>query len=161
MNESWIWLGRDAAVIFVALVLATALGATDLFSQTRLFADGLSAAHLVRFLGYGGSLVVFWLAARHAMERFRVMGSSWQLAEVMIVPSATLLVVASAHAVFLLILGPLMGKSARVVFDWVFILAIVASAGWLLHALFHVGRPREGSDAPGRSALERGARLHG
>ena len=53
MNERWTWTIRYAVVILIAIVLAAALGATDLFVKTRLIDKGLSASHLVRFLGYG------------------------------------------------------------------------------------------------------------
>lgn len=161
MRESWIWVARYAVVVFVALVLATVLGATDLFRNTRLIAEGLSASHLVRFLGYGTSLVVLWLAAWRAMTQFRDMGAAWHLAEVVVVPIATLLVVASGHGVLLLMLGALMGKAMRVAFDWIFILGIVASAGWLLFALFNVGVTRGDPDAVEPGAMESGTRVNG
>jgi hypothetical protein len=51
-----------------------------------------------------------------------------------------LIVVASAHPVVLLIVGPLMGESLRLAFDWIFIAGIVGSAGWLLFAIFNTLR---------------------
>ena len=41
MNERWNWLARYAVVIIVALILAAALGSTDLFNKTRLIGKTL------------------------------------------------------------------------------------------------------------------------
>ena len=127
MKERWNWLVTYAAVIVVALVLAAALGATDLFSKTRLIDKGLSASHLVRFLGYGSALAVLWLAAYRASGLFREMGARWRLPEVVVLPLTTLIVIASGHSVLLLVLNALIDKTMRPTFDWVFILGIVAS----------------------------------
>ena len=66
MNERWSWLARYAIVVVVALVLGAALGAMDLFKDTRVINRGLTASHLVRFLGFGGALTMLWLAAYRA-----------------------------------------------------------------------------------------------
>jgi hypothetical protein len=46
-----------------------------------------------------------------------------------------LIVLASAHAVSLLLLGPLMSRAWHQAYNWVFIGAIILSAAWLLAAL--------------------------
>jgi hypothetical protein len=137
MNERWNWLARYAVVIVVALVLAAALGSTALFNKTHLIGKGLSASHLVRFLGFGGALAVLWLAAYRATGLLHEQGERWRIVESLLLPLATLIVVASAHPVMLLIVQPLMDKSLRQIFDWVFISGIVASAGWLLLCMFN------------------------
>jgi hypothetical protein len=142
MNERWSWLARYAVVVIVALVLAAALGSTDLFNKTRLIAKGLSASHLVRFLGFGGALAVLWLAAYRAHGLLGELGERWRIAEALVLPLATLIVVASAHPVMLLIVQPLMDKSLREIFDWVFIAGIVGSAVWLLLSMFNGSAPK-------------------
>jgi len=52
------------------------------------------------------------------------------------VPLATLIVIACAHSVLLLVLGPLMSKFLLQVYNWLFIAAIILSAAWLVGALF-------------------------
>jgi hypothetical protein len=49
---------------------------------------------------------------------------------------ATLIVVACAQAVILLILGPVMSKAWLPTYNWTFIAAIILSAAWLVAALF-------------------------
>ena len=146
MNERWNWLTRYAVVILVALILAAALGSTDLFNKTRLIGKTLSASHLVRFLGFGGALAVFWLAALRASALIAGQGERWRVVQALVLPLATLIVTASAHPVMLLIVEPLMDKSLRQIFDWAFIAAIVGSAAWLLFAMFNGSASGQAND---------------
>ena len=68
MNERWSWVVRYAVVIAAALALGAAFGEMALFKNAKLGRTGLSAAHLVQFLGYGGALAVLWLAARRTCD---------------------------------------------------------------------------------------------
>ena len=134
MNERWAWAIRYVVVIVVALVLAAALGEMSLFQSTKFGKTGLNAARLVQFLGYGGGLLVFWLLARRAAAL--IPGQDhWNVVKSITVPIATLVVLACAHAVILLVLGPLMNKSWHQAYDWAFIAAIILSAVWLVAAL--------------------------
>ncbi|MGH8706984.1 MAG: hypothetical protein ACREVD_02855 [Burkholderiales bacterium] len=136
MNERWTWAIRYAVVIVLALILAVALGEMDLFKTTRLGKSGFNAARLVQFLGFGGALSVFWLLAQRAALQIEAKNAMWSLVRSILLPLATLVVVACAHAVTLLVLGPLMGKTWQQIYNWVFIVAIVLSAAWLVFALF-------------------------
>lgn len=147
MSERWVWLVRYAVVILIALVLGTALGATDLFSKTHLLNKGLSASHLVRFVAYAGALAVMWMAAYRSTALIRDMGQRWRLLDVILLPLATLIVVASGHAVLLLVLNAMLDRPLRLIYDWTFILGIVGSAAWLLVALFNESVSRNGSVA--------------
>ena len=135
MNERWSWVVRYGIVIVLAIVLALALGGMDLFKSTRFGKTGLNAARLVQFFGYGGALLVFWLLARRAAAVLRPEHGVWNQMKYLLVPLATLVVVASAHAVILLFLGPLMDRNWRAGYNWGFISAIILSAAWLLAAL--------------------------
>jgi len=137
VNERWSWLARYAIVLVVALVLGAALGAMDLFKETRVINRGLTASHLVRFLGYGGALTVLWLAAYRATSLFREHGERWRVLTAMLLPLATLVVVGSGHGVLLLVLDPLMDRTLHQIYDWLFIVGIIGSAAWLLVALFN------------------------
>lgn len=136
MNEGWIWLLRYVTVIVLALVLAAALGEMDLFKSTRFGKTGLNASRVVQFLGFGGALLVFWLLARRAAALISDQDQRWKLLKSILVPLATLIVVACAHSVTLLILGPLMNKSWVPAYNWTFIALIILSAAWLVAALF-------------------------
>src|SRR5688572_8955936 len=136
MSERWVWVVRYAVVIVLALVLAAALGEMALFKSTRIGKTGLNAARLVQFFGYGGALFVFWLLSRRAATLLPGGDPRWDVARSILLPVATLIVVAAAHAVLLLVLGPLMSKAWLQAYNWVFIAAIILSAAWLLAALF-------------------------
>lgn len=136
MNERWSWLLRYVVVIVLALVLAAALGEMDLFKTTRFGKTGLNASRVVQFLGFGGALLVFWLLAQRAEALIPSQDERWRLLKSILLPVATLIVVACAHSVLLLILGPLMSKAWLPAYNWAFIAGIILSAVWLVAALF-------------------------
>ncbi len=136
MNKRWNWLARHAIVVIVAVALGAALGSMDLFKTTRVFNKGLSASSLAGLVGYGGALVVLWLAAYRATPLIREQGPRWRLLEVTVLPLATLIVVASAYGVLLLVLGALLAPTLRQIYNWLFIAGIIGSAAWLVFALF-------------------------
>jgi hypothetical protein len=136
MNERWTWVVRYVLVIVLAIILATALGATDLFKTTRFGKTGLNAARLVQFIGYAGALLMFWLLARRAARLLPATNSHWALLKNALVPLATLIVIACGQAVLLLVLGPLMNASWRQGYNWCVISAIILSAAWLVMTLF-------------------------
>src|SRR5687767_14449309 len=135
MSERWIWMVRYVVVIVLALVLAAVLGEMDLFKTTRL-GKNFSAARVAQFLGFGGALLVFWLLARRAAGLLSAQDDRWKVVKSILVPLATLIVVACAHSVLLLILAPLMNKTWLPAYNWTFIAAIILSAAWLVAALF-------------------------
>lgn len=136
MSERWMWAVRYAVVIIVALILAAALGEMELFKTTRFGKTGLNASRVVQFLGYGGALLVFWLLAQRAAAQISDEGDRWRLVKSVLLPFATLIVVACAHSVVLLVLGPLISKSWLPAYNWTFIAGIILSAAWLVAALF-------------------------
>ena len=136
MKERWIWLLRYAVVIVLALVLASALGEMELFKTTRFGKSGLNAARLVQFLGFGGALAVLWLMARRAATLLPGNDERWSVLKSILLPLATLIVIASGQAVLLYVLGPLMNKAWQHTYNWLAIAAIILSAAWMLAALF-------------------------
>lgn len=141
MSENWNWVGRYVAVIVMAVILAAALGGMELFQATTVMDKKLSAAHIVRFLGYGGSLAVLWLLGQRAALAFGRQGGRWAFLQHLVLPLATLIVVASAHSVILLVLRPLMNAELRNAYNWLFIAGIIAAAAWLVMALFTQSSP--------------------
>jgi hypothetical protein len=136
MNERWMWTLRYGVVIALALVLGAALGEMDLFKASRLGKTGLNASHIARFLGFGGALLALWLLARRTASLLATQGERANLVAQCLLPLTTLIVVASTHAVLLLVLKPLMGRGMLQAYNWVFIAAIILSAAWLVMALF-------------------------
>lgn len=136
MKERWIWLVRYAVVIVLALALAAALGEMELFKTTKFGKSGLNAARLVQFLGFGGALAVLWLMAQRAADLLPASEERWNVLKSILLPLATLIVVASGQAVLLYVLGPLMNKAWQQAYNWIAIAAIIAAAAWLVAALF-------------------------
>ena len=136
MNERWVWAIRYVVVIALALVLAAVLGEMELFKSTRIGKTGFNAARLAQFLGFGGALLVFWLFVRRLAAVLPNGDQRWKLVKSILVPLATLVVVACAHSVTLLVMGPLMNKSWLPTYNWIFIIGIIVSAAWLVAALF-------------------------
>jgi hypothetical protein len=136
MNGQWMWTARYLVVIVLALVLAAVLGEMELFKTTRFGKSGFNAARVAQFLGYGGALLVFWLLARRAAGLITREDERSKLLKSILVPLATLIVVACAHSVLLLIVGPLMNKAWLPAYNCTFIAGIIVSATWLVAALF-------------------------
>jgi ribosomal protein L40E len=131
----WSWAGRFVAVIVVALILAAAIGSMDLFAKTFVINGKLSAAHLVRFLGYSTALGALWMLGQRATMVLQQQGGRWSFMQHLILPVITLIVVASANSIALLVLKPMMNASLHNIYNWVFIVAIVACAGWVVMAV--------------------------
>lgn len=133
---NWNWVGRYVAVIVLALVLGAVIGGMPLFAKTFLVSGKLSAAQVVRFLGYGTALVVFWILGQRVTVALRQrQDSRWSVLQSLILPIVTLIVVSALYSVILLVLGPLLGATLEKIYDWVFILAIIGCAIWLIMAV--------------------------
>jgi hypothetical protein len=136
MNERWKWIVRYGVVIALAVLLAAALGEMELFKTTKIGKTGLNAARIAQFLGFGGALLVLWLLAQRAAALLPGHDRRWGVVKSLVLPLATLVVVAAGQAVGLLVLGPLMNKAWHAAYNWVAIAAIIVSAAWLLFSLF-------------------------
>ena len=141
MTDNWNWVGRYVAVIVLALILAAALGSMDLFKTTAVMGKQLSAANIVKFLGYGAALTVLWLLGQRAALVLRRGAGRWGFLHHLTLPVVPLIVVPCAHSVILLVLKPLMDPALRNIYNWAFIAGIIASAGWLVMALFNQSSP--------------------
>lgn len=135
INQELSWLGRYVAVIVVALILAAAIGSMDLFEKTFVIDGKLSASHLVRFLGYSTALAALWMLGRRATMALQQHGGRWSFLQHLILPVATLIVVASANSIALLVMKPMMNASLHNIYNWVFIVAILACAAWVVMAV--------------------------
>jgi hypothetical protein len=141
MNNSWNWAGRYVAVIVVTLVLAAALGSMGLFEKTTVFSGRLSASHLVRFLGYAAALVAFWLLGQRATIVVRQQHGRWSFLQHLILPVVSLVFLAAAYSVVLLLLKPFMDAALHNFYNWFFIIAILAAAAWLVMAVLNQSAP--------------------
>jgi len=138
MNKSWNWAGRYVAVIVVSLLLAAALGSMELFEKTAVFSGKLTASHLVRFLGFFTALIAFWLLGQRATIVMRQQGGGrWSFTQHLILPVVSLVFVAVAYSIMLLLLKPFLDASLHNAFNWMFIVAILAAAAWLVMAVLN------------------------
>jgi len=133
MNPDWI--GRFVAVIVVALILSAAIGSMDLFAKTFVIDGKLSAAHLIRFLGYSTALGALWMLGQRATIALQQAGGRWSFMQHIVLPVVTLIVVASANSIALLVLKPMMNAKMHNIYNWVFIVAILACAVWVVMAV--------------------------
>jgi len=131
-NTDWSWVGRYIAVIVVALILAAAIGSMDLFAKTFVIKGKLSAAHLVGFLGYSTALAAFWMLGQRSTIAMQQHGGRWSFLQHLILPAVSLIVIATAHSVARLVLKPMLNASLLNIYNWVFIIAILACAVWLI-----------------------------
>lgn len=136
MNAGWNWVGRYVAVIVVSLVLAALLGHMDLFVNTKM-GGKLTASHIVQFLGYGAALATLWVLGQRATIVLQRQEGKWSVLQHLILPAVSLLVAALAYSVLLLLVKPFMDASLSSIFNWVFIVAILACAGWLVMAVLN------------------------
>jgi len=136
MNRNNTWWIRYLLVIVVTLVLGASLGELSFFQKTSLGALKLSAANLVRFLGYGSALVLLWLLSQRTAQELRNKGGWQAQASHFILPLTTVIIVPAAQPVLLLVLGGLLGPELRKIYDWLFILGTLGSAVWLVLSLY-------------------------
>jgi hypothetical protein len=132
----WIWIGRYILAIVIALVLGTAIGEMKLFQQTTVGTAKLTAAGLVKFMGYAGALGMLWLLGLKAAHQMRTRGGKATFFGLVLVPLVTLIAVSSLYGVVLLLAKPFFGPALQTIYNWVFVVAITASAVWLAVALF-------------------------
>ena len=135
-NAGLDWIGRYVAVILLSLVLATAIGNMDLFAKTTI-GGKLNASHIVQFLGYGAALVAFWVLGQRATIALQQQAGKWSFLQHLILPAVSLIVVSLVYSVLLLRLKPVMDIALHNIYNWVFIVAILACAGWLVMAVLN------------------------
>lgn len=107
----------------------------ELFVKTSIVNGKLTAALLVRFLGYGTALAALWMLGQRSTIALQQYGGRWSFLQHLILPMVTLIVVSSAYSVTLLIFRPLLEAALHNIYNWVFIVAIFACAIWVVMAV--------------------------
>ncbi|OQW31598.1 MAG: hypothetical protein A4E19_08275 [Nitrospira sp. SG-bin1] len=124
------WVMVYGVALVLTFIIAVTLGQVALFRETSM--GKLRASDLVQFAGYSGSLAIGWQGAQ---ELAKHPPTEWKWLvpfQGLIVPLATLMAIAVAYSVLLFALEPFLGKSGTVIYNWVFIAAIVADSIWLV-----------------------------
>ena len=126
------WMMEYGVALVLAFLFAMILGQVSLFRESSL--GKLRASDLVQFVGYSGSVVIGWLGAR-ALARNPPVEWKWMVPfQGLVVPCATLLAITIAYGVLLFALDPFLGKVGKAIYNWVFIVAIVADSIWLIYS---------------------------
>ncbi len=133
-NHDWTWLIRYGIVILIALILSSAFAGMDLFSQTWVVKGKLTAAKLVQFFGYTTALATFWIAGKQLSLALQGKSGRWSFLQYLLLPIVSLVVVSAAHSVSLLVLNPLLSGDLKTIYNWLFIIAILACAAWVVMA---------------------------
>jgi hypothetical protein len=124
------WM-MEYGVAMVFTVLSTmVLGHIPLFRETAI--GKLHASDLVQFIGYGGALVIAWLGARQLAAE---PPDDWKWLtpyRALILPVTTLAIVAMSYGVLLYVCDPFFSKAGKGIYNWIFIIGIVASTAWLI-----------------------------
>jgi hypothetical protein len=126
------WLIQYGVAMILTVVCAVVLGHLPLFHATTL--GKLHASELVQFMGYGGAILFAWLAARQlALEP----PEDWKWLvpyRALVLPVTTLIVVGLAYEVLLYACEPFLGRSGREVYNWIFVVGLIACCAWVISA---------------------------
>ena len=147
------WLMQYGVAVGLAALFAAILGQVPLFRETMV--GKFRASNLVQFLGYGAALVTILIGARQIATD---QSGDWKWLgpfRAMVLPASTLVVLALAYKVLLLILGPLLGKEGKPAYNWAFVIGIVAASCWVIVAWVQKCAPQfadGGNKEPERTA---------
>jgi hypothetical protein len=118
----------------VAMILA--VGCAVILGHLSLFREAtvgkLHASDLVQFIGYGGAIVLAWFGARQLSDE---PPEDWKWLvpyRVLILPVTTLVIVGLAYQVMLYACEPFLGKGGKDVYNWVFVVGLIACCVWLI-----------------------------
>ena len=139
--KTWGWVGQYGVAILLALALGAILGNLSLFKETAVGDTKLSASRVVQFMGYGGALLLLWLLGRRAAMQLPEDGKGVSFLRHVITPLTTLIVVSAGYNVLLLLGGPFLDKTGKVIYNWVFVIGIVSTSLWLTLAWFLKSAP--------------------
>ncbi len=139
--KTWSWVVQYGIAMLLALLLGTILGSIPLFKETTLGDTKLNASRMVQFLGYGSALLWLWLLGRRAAVQLAEYGKGLSFLCHVITPLATLIVISAGYKVLLLLGGPFLDKTGKMVYDWGFVIGMISAALWLTLAWFLKSAP--------------------
>jgi len=116
--------------MILAVGCAVILGHLSLFREATV--GKLHASDLVQFIGYGGAIVLAWFGARQLSDE---PPEDWKWLvpyRVLILPVTTLVIVGLAYQVMLYAWEPFLGKGGKDVYNWVFVVGLIACCVWLI-----------------------------
>ena len=124
------WMMEYGVAMVLAFLFAVILGHISLFRETAI--GKLHASDLVQFIGYGGALVIAWFGARQLAAE---PPDDWKWLmpyRALILPVTTLAIVTISYGVLLYVSDPFLSKLGKGIYNWMFIIGIVATSAWLI-----------------------------
>jgi hypothetical protein len=167
--RAWYWLANYVVALGLAVILAGILGDAPLFTATTFGETALSASRLVQFVGYGAAVVLFWLLGFRVAAQIPDTPLLAAIIRRLMTPLVTLVSCSGLYKILLLIGDPFLTKTGRQLYDWTFVLLIMASAAWVTMAAFWMAQQpaeevsvQDEEDCPQcRTALTSGMRFCG
>jgi len=130
--KKWGWVMQNGVTMALMLGLGTLLSQVPLFHDTLLGSTKLRAAQGVQFLSFGGTLWILWRFGQRSTCELPSLWPKMRFLQPMILPMTTLIVITAGHPVCGQVLSPFLGKTGRNIYNWLFIIAIVAAALWVV-----------------------------
>ena len=124
------WVMEYGVAMILAVCCAVILGHLSLFREATV--GKLHASDLVQFIGYGGAIVLAWFGARQLSDE---PPEDWKWLvpyRALILPVTTLVIVGLAYQVLLYACEPFLGKGGKDVYNWVFVVGLIACCVWLI-----------------------------
>lgn len=124
------WMMEYGVAMILAVLCAAVLGHLPLFRETTV--GKLHASDLVQFIGYGGAMVLAWFGARQLAAE---PPDDWKWLmpyRALVLPLTTLAMVGLAYVVLLYACEPFLGKSGKEIYNWMFVIGIMAACAWLI-----------------------------
>lgn len=124
------WLMEYGVAIMLAVLCAVILGHLSLFREATV--GKLRASDLVQFMGYGGAIVLAWVGARQLSDE---PPEDWKWLvpyRALILPMTSLVALGLAYQVLLYACGPFLGKGGKDVYNWIFVVGLIACCAWLI-----------------------------
>jgi hypothetical protein len=124
------WMMEYGVAMALTFLITVVLGHIPLFRETTI--GKLHASDLVQFIGYGALLVIAWFGARQLAAD---LPDEWKRLvpyRALFLPVTTLAIVATSYGVMLFVCDPFLSKSGKGIYNWIFIIAIVATSVWLI-----------------------------
>lgn len=141
------WTMEYGVAVILAVLFAMILGHIPLFRETTV--GKLHASDLVQFIGYGGALLIAWFGARQLAAE---LPDDWKWVlpyRALILPLTVLAIMALAYDVVLYVCGPFLSKSGKALYNWTFIVGIVAASAWIILTWVRKCAPQVAATASG------------
>jgi hypothetical protein len=135
------WLVQYGVTMMLALGFGALLSQVPLFHETSLGTSKLRAAQGVQFLGFAGALLVLWQFGQRVARELPSLAPKMKFLCPVIMPFTSLMVLIASHPVGGLVLHPFLGKSAKGVYNWMFVIGIISAALWVVIAWYTKAAP--------------------